>query len=62
MRIGFIENTIGNGYIRFWFYRYDSGVWKKIKTETVPTQFRDNLLERVKKDACLVNLSIGHVG
>ena len=60
MRIGFIENWVGEKYIHFWFYKYECGVWKKIKSETVPVQLRDNLLDRVSKDACLINLRVGY--
>lgn len=61
MRIGYIENTIGNRYILFWFYRKDEdGVWRKIWTEEVPIGFRDQALNKIeRRDGKLEKLELG---
>ena len=57
MRLGYIENQIGNKYILFWFYKYEDKTWKRIRSERCPIGFRDSLIERVKRDAVLIPLS-----
>jgi len=57
VRIGFIENIIANRYILFWFYKYDKGVWKRVRSERTPVGHREVLIERVSRECVLVPLS-----